>query len=70
MAIAKITSDDDVVNGLITVGAGAITASPQYRDDTSRTQHWGSGDALLTLETINGRYLIGGSGLQGATNWE
>lgn len=62
MAIAKVTSSADIINGLVVVGAGARTAVPQTHDDTSRTQHWGSGDSLQTLQTINSRYLVDPSG--------
>ena len=58
----KCVSANDIINGLVAVGAGARTATPQTHDDTSRTQHYASGDSLTTFLVLDTRYEVDPSG--------
>lgn len=67
MATSKITTGNDVINGLVTVFRG--NAAPASYDNTQRTQHFTNPTGVTVLDTINSRYLRhGGAGGSGA--WE
>ncbi len=60
MAIyGKARTANDLINGLAVVCTGQKT---QTYDNTDRTQHFASGDALVLYTTLNGRFKIDPSG--------
>lgn len=69
MAISKIYTNQDIVNGLAAVCQGDNTVKYDPGVASQRDQHFASGDSLTLFQVQAGRYRFhGGPGGSGA--WE
>jgi hypothetical protein len=67
MAVARIYTSQDIVNGIGTVIDGSL--KPTNYDNKDRDVHIPSGDSLQFFQTLDKRYRYHG-GVGGSGNWE